>query len=135
MVSEIKLNDGEQIIKTFLPNSKIRFEYYFKRSALILTNERMILKGVFKIFDKEIKYEDISDVLVGKYPDNFDLQIIKKGLAPNSVQDGLSEIVRELLVAPGQGLIEYKPYIRCGWLSEVDKRDVVSFIKEKIKVK
>lgn len=131
MVPEIKLKDGEQIIKIFLPKSKIHFEHYFSRPVLIFSNERIILKGIFKIFDREIKYEDISDVLIGKNPDRPDLEILKSGTSP--VVGGVILIVRALIIGPEP--LMYKPYIRCSWLSEEDKQDALSFIKEKIKIK
>jgi hypothetical protein len=87
------------------------FSYLERRSRLILNNEGITLKGFLPFFDKDIKYNEISDVI----KDGSTLQILKRGVSPS---------------ISGETADEYMPYISTFPLENAE--EVYQLIKERI---
>lgn len=116
-VSDIKLSVDEKIEHIYYPKSVIKSPLFAfdKRTSLIITNKRLILRRIIKYFDKQIDLQEISDVLIYQYC----LDILKKGKAPSAFIFYEEEI--------------YYPFMRCAWLSSKDLSEACNLIKDKIK--
>ncbi len=97
---EIVLREGEHTIAVYYPTKsfiKNIFAPFEKRRELIVTNQRVVVRGFRN--DKEIEIKEIGDVFV----DNNTLEILKKGMRP--AKD-----------AGGDCPEEYSPYLRADFL-------------------
>lgn len=114
---EIKSSHDEVIVAEFRPSSiAVHLPYLFgHRNKLVLTNKRVILYGALHLFDKEILYGDISDVLVNN--ETGALDITKKGTRP-AKRD------------PLDGVELFKAYLSCTWLNDPD--EVASIVKSSV---
>ena len=118
-LADLKLAGQEKIVKIFYPKWMLGWLFYFfdKRTSLIITDKRVILRGLFKKFDKEVKFENISDVLKRFSGLSECLDVLERG---------------KPAVAFGW-LDEYAPRFSCGWLSPSELNEAYSLIKRKIK--
>jgi hypothetical protein len=113
-IDDLKLVEDEKIIKIYYPRALLESIFYIldKRTSLIITDRRIILRRIFKSFDREINFEDISDVLKGFSFITGSLDILKKGEAPidNSY---------------------YSPHFSFEWLSISNLNEIFETMKEK----
>ncbi|MCX6720046.1 MAG: hypothetical protein NTV36_02970 [Candidatus Staskawiczbacteria bacterium] len=117
-LDDLKLRGEEKIIKVFYPTWLLGWLFYFfdKRTSLIITDKRVILRGLFERFDKEVKLENVSDVLKRLSGFSKCLDVLERG---------------KPAVAFGW-LDEYAPRFSCGWLSPSELNEAYNLIKRKI---
>ncbi|GEM_PF-3425904 len=124
------LTEDEKIIEIFIPESLLKRLVYFirKRTALIITNKRVIYRGNFEHSDKEVLFRDISDAYITDTPS---LEIFKKGGVP--VDDS---VIAELLVPPPlfAEVQQNRGYISINWLSKQERQEALAIIKKEEQV-
>lgn len=118
-LDNLRLGKNEKIIKVYYPKWMLGWLFYFfdKRTSLIITDERVILRGLFKRFDKEVNFDDASDVLKRISGMSECLDVLERG-KPTVVFGWLDE---------------YAPRFSCGWLSPSELDEAYNLIKRKIK--
>lgn len=118
-LDDLKLADHEKIVKVYYPKWMLGWLFYFfdKRTSLIITDKRVILRGLFKKFDKEVKLENISDVLKRLGGMSKCLDVLERGKP--AVAFGWFD--------------EYAPRFSCGWLSPSELNEACNLIKKEIK--
>lgn len=105
---KMKLSSDEVVVAEFKPSSFItHVPYIFGfRNKLILTNKRILLFGMLPVFDKEIAYRDMSDVLV--CDETGAMEVTKRGARP-------------VKTYPLDGTKLFEAYLSCTWFDDPDR--------------
>jgi hypothetical protein len=103
-----------------------------KRRCLILTDDRVIYRGIFKIFDSELSYKDIIDVIIESNSEVSIKPILK-------IRRKNGPTVKDVLFQLFNSIFRFFPdygsgySIACNWLSSDEIVLAYNYIKEKIK--